>query len=262
VSKTLRQFWAGGDLWFTAGLSGHLAHAQNWLSVLHTRLFGASGHFRPRLWSGPLQPFRSLYDLTPMKVRLTRLVDFERLNSGEVRLSVAATDIETGELVIFDTAAGSRITIDHLLASCGFLPEFAPVEVNGRLLGDGGLAANAPIEAVVHNGAAHPEPIFVIDLFARDGRRPDSFEDALARKNDLMFGNQTLRRLEAHAGSGIGPVVYLSYRAPPEEAGPEKTFDLSRQSIADRWAAGVRDMKRALDIATAANHLEPLTIVR
>ena len=92
--------------------------------------------------------FRSLYDLAPMKDRLERLVDFRRLNSGEVGFTVAATDIETGELVVFNPAKGDEISIDHLLASCGFLPEFAPVEIGGRLLGDGGLSANAPIEAL------------------------------------------------------------------------------------------------------------------
>jgi NTE family protein len=100
-----------------------------------------------------LGPFRSLYDLAPMKGRLAGLVDFARLNSGEVRFSIATTDIETGELVIFDNTKGDNITIDHVLASCGFLPEFAPVEVDGRLLGDGGLSANAPIEAVAHDAS-------------------------------------------------------------------------------------------------------------
>ena len=46
-------------------------------------------------------------------------------NSG---FTVATTDIETGDAVIFDTGKGDRIGIDHILASCGFLPEFAPVE--------------------------------------------------------------------------------------------------------------------------------------
>jgi predicted acylesterase/phospholipase RssA len=84
----------------------------------------------------------------PLKTRLAELVDFSRLNGGEVRVSVATTDIETGELVIFDTARGHRIELDHVLASCGFLPEFPAVEIDGRLLGDGGLSANAPVEAL------------------------------------------------------------------------------------------------------------------
>ncbi len=258
--EALRAFWSAGDLWFrAASFPGYLGHAQNWFSVVHTRLFGATGHFRPRV-PNAFGPFRSLYDLAPMKERLERVVDFGRLNSGEVGFSVAATDIETGELVIFNPAKGDAISIDHLMASCGFLPEFAPVEIDGRLLGDGGLSANAPIEAL---GRAPNDLIFVIDLFARDGARPSSLEAALARKNDILFGNQTIQRLQLlSAAEGLGPFVYLSYQPPVEEAGPEKTFDLSRATISNRWAAGVADMNAAIKCISRDGELPSITFIR
>jgi NTE family protein len=258
--NALRAFWSAGDLWFRSfALPGYFGHAQNWLSVVHTRLFGASGHFRPQLPSWG--PFRSLYDLAPMKERLLRLVDFERLNSGEIRFSVAATDIKTGELVLFDTSKRDKISIDHLLASCGFVPEFAPVEIGGRLLGDGGLSANAPIEAVDED--PRTSLIFVIDLFARDGERPRSLEDALARKNDILFGNQTMQRLHLlHASGRLGPVVYLSYRPHQEEAGPEKTFDLSRATISERWSAGRADMDLGLERIKEGEQTASITEIR
>ena len=81
----------------------------------------------------PAHRFRSFYDLAPLRERLRRFVDFGRLNSGEVRFSVATTDLESGETIVFDTAKGARIEVDHLLASAGYLPEFAPVEIDGRL---------------------------------------------------------------------------------------------------------------------------------
>jgi NTE family protein len=261
--EALREFWATGDLWSSSfELPGAYGHAKNWLSVLQTRLFGAQGHFRPR-FPNPAGPFQSLYDLWPMKSRLERLIDFDRLNSGKLRVSVATTDIETGELVIFDTREGCRIEIDHILASCGYLPEFAPVEIDGRLLGDGGLSANVPIEAIVRDKrkSARPSLLFVIDLFACDGGRPETFEAALARKNDLLFGTQTLRRLEAFIDAGkVGPVVYLRYRPVAEEAGPEKTFDLSRSTIAERWSRGHDDMERAIQLV-AAGDLGPVPMI-
>jgi NTE family protein len=260
----LRAFWSSGVLAQPFFPAIYSAHAQNWLSVLQTRLFGATNIFKPRMWRGPFAPFRSLYDLDPLKRQLERLVDFERVNGGDVRVSVAATDIETGELVIFDTAAGHRIELDHVLASCGFLPEFAPVEIEGRLLGDGGLSANAPVEALLTGDGTKPiSNTFVIDLFAADGRRPESFEDALARKNDLLFGNQTIRRLEAYVGTGrLGRVTYLSYRPSDDEAGPEKTFDFSRRTIARRWASGVADMRRAVELTADSSAKRALTMVR
>src|SRR3954451_8391849 len=230
-------------------------HLYGWLGAIRTRLVGSSGHFHPRIPpAGPFH-FRSLYDLAPMKERISALIDFGRLNSGEVRVCVAATDIVTGEPVIFDSES-SRIEMDHLMASCGFLPEFAPVEIDGRLLGDGGLSLNVPFDPMLQSDIDDDLLLYVIDLYARDGERPNSLEAAAERKNDLLFGNQTLIRLmycaelrnlrrklrSAQAGDKI---VVLSYRPGPEEPGPEKSFDLSTDALSRRWIAGFRDMKHS-----------------
>jgi NTE family protein len=56
--------------------------------------------------------------------------------------------------------------------------------------------------------------------------------------------------------------VYLSYRPSDEEAGPEKTFDLSRATIMDRWAVGASDMGAALERIGRGDELPPLTMIR
>jgi NTE family protein len=271
----LRQFWTEGgppriaprEPW-TGGL---LNHFWNWTSAIEARLFGVPGHFQPRFVLSPFEQFSSIYDLAPMRSRIEKLVDFERVNAGDIRVSVATTDLETGDTVLFDTGRGDHIGIEHLMASCGYLPEFAPVEIDGRLLGDGGLSANAPIEPVLEEVAEGARLVFVVDLFARDGARPKTLEDALERKNDLLFGNQTFLRLrtfqrqhelhrrstrelrmgrsnvtadEEHVESAT--IFYLSYRAALEEAGSEKSFDYSRHSLERRWQSGRLDMKEAL----------------
>ena len=280
----LREFWMSGP-WSVAtdtssSLGSSWEHAKNWASVLQARLFGVEGHFRPR-WPVPVPGrFGSLYDLAPMRSRIEKFVDFELLNAGDIRLSVATTDIETGDLVLFDNASGHGLRIQHLEASCGFLPEFAPVEIDGRLLGDGGLSANAPIEAVIPRDSASEESaVFVLDLYARDGARPDGLETALARKSDLLFANQTWLRLQAvvreqelqaqiaagRNGGGGNPALrmfYLSYRAPPEEAGAEKPFDLSRATVEGRWQAGFLDMCEALRRYDESDRAEILTAIR
>jgi hypothetical protein len=89
------------------------------------------------------------------------------------------------------------------------------------------------------------------------------FEDALARKNDLLFGNQTIRRLEAYTSTGqLEGVMYLSYRPSDEEAGPEKTFDFSQRMMAHRWSSRLTDMRHALDTAAHSSGRSDLTIVR
>jgi NTE family protein len=214
-----------------------------------------------------------------LRNQVSSLVDFGRLNGGEVRITIALTDIMTGELVLFDTHHGDRLSVDHLLASCGYLPEFEPLMISGRLLGDGGLSANAPIEALV----GHEKPItcFVVDLFAREGDAPLDLETALARKSDLTFANQTWLRLEAfyreerlHAeledarpnarkhANGVGAAVYyLSYRADPAEAGSEKLFDYSKRTIARRWQSGAADMDEALRLHLCGTDTSPVRLI-
>jgi NTE family protein len=122
---------------------------------------------------------------------LRSLIDFGRLNSGDVRLTIAATDLETGDVVLFDSESG-KIEMDHILASCGFVPEFAPVSINERWFGDGGLSLNAPFDPVLE--VQNPICLYVIDLYARDSAVPNSLESAAERKNDLLFGNQNRLR--------------------------------------------------------------------
>lgn len=261
--ERLRAFWNFPP-------SGNVApspwrHLYGWMGAIGTRLTGSRGHFRPRIPPGNLTTFRSLYDLAPMRQRLAQLVDFGHLNSGETRISVATTDIESGDPVIFDSA-GTRIEMDHLLASCGFLPEFAPLEIGGRLLGDGGLSLNAPFDPVMASTPDRDLMLFVIDLYARDGARPDSLEDAAERKNDLLFGNQTLirlryctelrqlrRRLAGTATQSGDSIVLLSYRPGMEEPGPEKSFDLSPAAFAQRWNAGLADMRHVAHLKASAD---------
>lgn len=264
--ERLRSFWKHSSM--VNYPAGPWRHLYGWLGAIRTRLIGSSGHFHPRIPpAGPFH-FRSLYDLAPMKERMSTLIDFGRLNSGEVRVCVAATDIVTGEPVIFDSER-SRIEMDHVMASCGFLPEFAPVEIGGRLLGDGGLSLNVPFEPILQSDVEGNLLLYVIDLYARDGERPNSLEAAAERKNDLLFGNQTLVRLRYCAElrklrskpSSAQPrdkIVVLSYRPGPEEPGPEKSFDLSTNAISQRWLAGFLDMK----YSQHAHQESELTVIR
>jgi NTE family protein len=220
--------------------------------------------------------------LSPLRSRLERLIDLDRLNGGDIRFTVGATDLETGELVLFDTHRGERIGIDHLLASCGYLPEFAPVEIGERLFGDGGLAANAPIEALRDH--AGPLTCFTVDLFARDGERPRDLESALSRKSELTFANQTWQRLEAFCReeelraelrtlqhktgetttretAPRATIYYLSYRPEPSEAGPERPFDYSCRTLGRRWRAGADDMDQALSIHAARTSDKPVDLI-
>jgi NTE family protein len=286
----LQQFWTAAasdptpltSFWFGTPQEGPWRQAYNQASVLQTLLLGRSGLFRPRLHPGPrvgASDVSALFDLAPLQDNLASLVDFDLLNSGEMRVTIAATDVLSGERVLFDTGRGTVIRAEHVLASCALLPIFAPVEIEGRLLGDGGLSSNAPLDTVLSDPAARDMRCFVVDLFAPEGSRPHTLAASASRAGDLAFGNQSSRLMEAQAredrlralisrlGSllppdlrrtpeiatilsegGLAPaeIVYVSYRASLDEAGLGKPFDFSTATIADRWHAGKQQMQFAL----------------
>ena len=286
----LRQFWRTAttdptpiaSFWFGIPDSGAWRQAHNQASVLETLAVGRPGIFRPRLSPGSrlgANDVSALYDLAPLRAHLAELIDFDRLNRGGVRVSIAATDVVAGGRVVFDTGRGVRIGPEHVVASCALLPLFAPVEIEGRLLGDGGLASNAPLDLVLDDPAYDGGLCLVIDLFAPEGSRPHTLGASLSRAGDLAFGNQTRRLLEGQEreqrlraaigrlGETLPPELrgrpdvaallaegrrrqtemhYLSYRAGLDEAGPAKVFDFSRATLADRWLAGEDAMRTVL----------------
>ncbi len=82
---------------------------------------GIPGFFAPRMppallsLPGTLETI-SFYDTTPLHKTLLELVDFDRINSGEVRLSVGAVNVLTGNFTYFDTQE-RIIGPEHIMAS-------------------------------------------------------------------------------------------------------------------------------------------------
>jgi NTE family protein len=245
------------------------------------------GPVPPRLLPEANSGAPGLYDLAPLRGRLEEVIYFGLLNGGGApRLSVAAIDIASGERIVFDTRHdGATVGPEHLLASCALPPDFAPTEIDGRLLGDGGLSTNAPLDLILDEPAGGDLVCFVLDLFAREGGHPRSLADAAVRALDLMFSGQSGLILEGRArehrlrgvigrlaarlppelrrdpevaamlaeasGTRAATVLRLAYRAPAGEAGIQKTFDFARDALAGRWAAGTRDMRAALRTVAA-----------
>ena len=93
-------------------------------AVLH----GAPGLYSPRMLHPLLQPpgtpeATSFYDTSALKTTLERLVDFDRINSGEMRFSVGAVNVATGNFVYFDNST-HHIRPEHIMASGALPPAF------------------------------------------------------------------------------------------------------------------------------------------
>ncbi len=94
---------------------------------------------------------------------------FEELR---IPLAIAATDLGTGEPVYFKSGPLGPA----LRASCAYPGMFMPVEVDGRMLVDGFLAAPVPVDAVRKMGA---DVVIAIFLEAANNRRPASIVDVI-----------------------------------------------------------------------------------
>jgi len=73
----------------------------------------------------------SFYDTAPLRSTLERLVDFETVNSGKVRLSLGTTQVRTGSMVFFDNTR-RKLAPEHVMASGSLPPGFPAVQVDGE----------------------------------------------------------------------------------------------------------------------------------
>jgi len=98
---------------------------------------------------------RSLISATALRRAITRLVSKARFEYLRIPLTVTATDVDTGELVLlggeerrgtdFDRRGREIELVDALYASCALPLYFPPLETDGRRLADGGLRAVLPL---------------------------------------------------------------------------------------------------------------------
>jgi len=72
-----------------------------------------------------------------------------RIEEADIPLAICATDIETGEQMIFRKGN----LADAVCASMAVPGLFVPVEIDGRILVDGGLVENVPISPLAKMGA-------------------------------------------------------------------------------------------------------------
>lgn len=263
VSK-LRRFWSRATQHTAPSPTEWLKPRQiyNGLHALLALTYGRPGIYRqrfPGLWSAlPWVPNDvALLDHKPLLRTLEELVDFERLNRGETRLTVACADVETSEEVYFDSAR-QEIRPEHILASTAILPAFPPVEIGGRVLCDAGYVNNLPLDPLFATDPEQDLLCLALELFSLRAPRPGSLDAVLERANDMIFSSAGRRTIAALAREYAlrqrfepdGPKVtllHLVYQAGADELAA-KSFDFSPSSIQDRWAAGERDMARGLQL--------------
>ncbi len=282
----LRTFWeeiTAPSAWWPSGLGGALAHWQQRTSALSSLAFGQPGFFAPRApadWFAR-DTLTSYYDTAPLRSTLERLVDFDRINkAGEMRFSVGAVNVRTGQFLYFDNA-DVEIRPEHVMASGALPPGFPPVEIDGEFYWDGGLISNTPLQYVLDAIPRRSRLTFQVDLFQGRGELPSCLEEVTEREKDIRYSSRTrvhtemfrekhevrhainelhkllppelARTEQAKRLYNLGcvtemDIVQLIYR-PMLPQGSSKDFEFSRATMDARWQQGAADAEATLRAA-------------
>ena len=244
---------------------------------------GVPGFFTPRvppaMFNPPGSPEAlSFYDTRPLRETLLKLVDFDLINSGKVRLSVGAVNIKNGNFRYFDSAI-EEIRPEHIMASGALPPGFPPIEIEGEFYWDGGLVSNTPLDYVLDVNPGDDLLIDQVDLFNASGPLPLDVMEAMEREKDIRFASRTRRStdeamklhkaklairdlvakltpeqlqdpevaiLNEFARENSITVVQMIYRSKHYETS-SKDYEFSRATMLDHWAAGLHDASRTLE---------------
>jgi NTE family protein len=288
----LRAFWEGitaNPLFDWAAMVEHLAPKGdvargvfNQMSAAWALVGGAPGFFalrQPAPWLHPpgCLEATSFYETKLLKTTLEQLVDFDRINSREMRFSVGAVNVRSGNFVYFDNTKRA-IGPEHVMASGSLPPGFPAVEIEGEHYWDGGLISNTPLQWVVDRGPRQDMLAFQVDLWSARGDFPTDLAAVATRQKEIQYSSRTrantdqfrrmqrlrcalanlLERLpddlkDTDEAALLRPVadhkvynlVHLIYRSKNYE-GNSKDYEFSRLTMEEHWSAGYHDAVRTL----------------
>ena len=196
--ERLHEFW---ELVTSRHLPDVFPHAddsrrvRNNIQALLTTLVGQPGFFTPNL-PNPWLSLRgaktatSIYDSSPLRRTLHRLVDFDRINAGAMRFAVGAVNVETGNFFYFDNAEAT-IGPEHIMASGALPPGLPMVRVGKSHYWDGGLVSNTPLAHLLDSVQGGNTLVFQVDLFSARGELPRDMPDVLARQKEIQYSSRT-----------------------------------------------------------------------
>jgi NTE family protein len=260
--------------------------------------FGVPGFYVPRVPAPLLMPdghpgALSVYHTQPLRGTLEHLVDFELINRRDVRLSLGAVNVRTGNSTYFDNLE-TRIGPEHVMASGALPPAFASVEIDGEHYWDGGIVSNTPLWYVLDASPRMNALIIQVDLFNATGELPRNLDQVMERHKDIMYSSKTrlnttrvremqqmrralhrllqklpddlksdrdVRMLETVCSSSHIDIVHLINRR-YSYTSHSKDYEFSRATVRQLWDAGLEDVRRTVAHLERLRESEPIDGIR
>jgi len=281
----LRTFWeriTDRRVWLYTPDGDIFRMARNATSAWMTMTMGQPGFFGPRN-PGPWMSLAgavsatSYYDTAPLRETLLELVDFTLLNSGDVRFSVGAVNVISGNFLYFDNAK-ETIEPEHIMASGALPPALPMVKIGTDYFWDGGIVSNTPLQYLLDLDENLNSLVFQVDLFSTRGALPRDIQDVMGRHKDIMYSSRTryntdvyrrLRNWKDRTYEALAKVpddlltdndrklrdeladmpeitiLHLIYQQKSYE-GHAKDHEFSATSMREHWQSGYEDTKRTL----------------
>jgi NTE family protein len=280
--ERLREFWDRAS-----ARTSYFSHplydaARPWLnawSAASVVTLGVPGFFVPRM-PPPFMAVQgsigalSFYDTQPLKSTLEELVDFDLINRQDIRLSLGAVNVCTGESVYFDNTR-MRIAPEHVMASGALPPGFPPVQIDGQWYWDGGISSNTPMWYVVDEAYRESALVLQVDVFAGAGELPKNLQQVQERLKDIQYASKTrfnakhvrnteelraalrrllekipdslrtdpdVQRLTEVSTRGAVALVHLTNRHDTRSS-DFKDYEFSRATIGELWQGGLDDVR-------------------
>jgi NTE family protein len=229
------------------------------------------------------------YDTSLLRTTLGELVDFDRINRQQTRLTVGAAKVGTGEMCYFDSRA-MPLDVRHVMASGALPPAFPAVRIDGELYWDGGILSNTPVETVFDDNPRQSSLVFAVHIWNPHGSEPATMWDVANRQKDIQYSSRAVshiaRQKQIHrlrhviaelvgrlpeaernspevqqlAGFGCLTRMHVVRLLAPSLEGEDHTkdIDFSPAGIRSRRECGYADTNRVLELAPWAGDFDPI----
>ena len=215
------------------------------------------------------------YDTAPLRETLDRHVNWNAIveagKQRQKRLLLGATSVQLGELRLFDSFAADTtsksdhyvpvtMSAKHVLASGALPPAFPPVDIgDDDAYFDGGVSSNTLITELRRELAGQNTIVFLVDLWDRKGKKPQTMDEVIWRQKCIQFGSRK------HAAEWVVEEHQLRAQCQPKSKHPAKLevcqvmfesddhsqfalsdADFSRETFGIMRSKGKADMERML----------------